>query len=163
MNIVCLDTHFVIWGVKKEASQGQEENINKVSLLLDELEKAKTKIIIPAIVVGEVLVGTLPEKRSAFLQQLYKRFMIPPFDAFSALVFSEMYTKWLDKRSVESEENKPIREKMKADCLIVAVAVTAKAECIYTHDGGLKNYAEGYITVKTLEDIAPPPQQMGLF
>lgn len=163
MNIVCLDTHFVIWGVKKEATPGQEENIKKASFLLDELEKAKAKVIIPTLVVGEVLVGTPPEKQPAFLQQLYKRFMIPPFDAFSALIFSEMYTNWLKKRSIEPDENKPIREKMKMDCLIVAVAVNAKAECIYTHDEGLKNYAEGYIMVKTLADIAPPPQQMGLF
>lgn len=43
---------------------------------------------------------------------------------------------------------------MKIDRMIVATAVSRKADCIYSEDEGLKAFAEGYIPVYPIPYIA---------
>ena len=45
MSIVCLDTHIVIWGIKKEASDGQENLILQAENFLKWLDENKKKIM----------------------------------------------------------------------------------------------------------------------
>lgn len=39
MNLVCFDTHIIIWGIKKQATPGQEGNIEKAKDLIEMCEK----------------------------------------------------------------------------------------------------------------------------
>ena len=47
------------------------------------------------------------------------------------------------------------KEKMKLDHLIIANALAHNATCIYSHDTGLKKWANGIIDVKELPDLPP--------
>ena len=56
MGIVCIDTHIVIWGIKKQATKGQENMISRAESFLNWLDENKKKIIIPVPVISELLV-----------------------------------------------------------------------------------------------------------
>lgn len=49
MKLACLDTQVLIWAIKKEATAGQEEMIERASMLIDRLAKSEIKIVIPTI------------------------------------------------------------------------------------------------------------------
>jgi len=64
---------------------------------------------------------------------------------------------WLSKKGQEFVNNliKSGRTKaeLKIDSLIVATAISQKAECIYSHDDGVKAFAQDYIEVKEIPFI----------
>lgn len=163
--IICLDTQIVIWGVKKEASPGQEEMLAKAELFLKTCENDKVEIIIPTIVIGEILSGMADEKQSEFIKYMTSQFMIVPFDIRSAVVFAKLWKIWKENKRLRKElkDQGAKREEMKADCMIVAIAKSRNADCIYSHDDKLRTFAEGHIKTKSLSEINLPHMQDNLF
>ena len=75
MTLVCFDSNFVIWGVKQEATPGQEQNIAKVVHLLAWLGEQNRQILVPSIVVGEVLASLPPAAHSVFISLMETNFI----------------------------------------------------------------------------------------
>lgn len=149
MQLVCLDTHILIWGIKEEASEGQENMIPIAKAFFKEADlKENLQIQIPSIVVGEFLMRIPPDLHITVMNLLQTSFQIPPFDLASASAFA---TIWQGKERLRNSLKDEIsREKMKVDCQIVAIATTHTADCIFSHDKYLTKFAEGYIRVKEL-------------
>ncbi len=78
------------------------------------------------------------------------RFIVSPFDTQAALCFAKM---WRD-RSQNKEDIEISRAEMKADYMIASIAVAKGAECIYSEDKGLKNFAQNYIEIRALPDVS---------
>lgn len=150
--LVCFDNHILIWGIRGEATPGQEEMIRRTRLLLEYLEEKNANIIIPSVVVGEFIVKVPKENHQKVMSVLEKRFQIAPYDTAAALIAAEI---WIDKNKGSIGINHELRQglqdtsriKLKDDCKIVATAVKFKAECIYSEDEGVKKFAEGRIKV----------------
>lgn len=152
MKIICLDSHVLVWGIKEQSTEGQEEMIPRTKRFIEGIDD-DTSVLIPAIVIAEFLIPIPQESHAKVITEFNKNFIIAPFDALCASKFSLI---WNTNKSLEREEqiNSGItRAELKADSLIVATAVAYKAECIYSHDKWIKSFAKGFIEVKEIPFI----------
>ena len=149
MSTACLDNHILIWGIRQEATLGQESMILRAELFLKHLEETKTAVIVPSIVIGEFLVKVAIEKHEEVQAELEKRFRIVPYDAAAAACAARIFQE--QKASKTVVENTP-RDVLKADIQILATAITRKVGTLYTHDGPLTKLAEKYLTVKQMPE-----------
>lgn len=164
-DLVCLDANVVIWGVKKEASEGQEDMIDRALLLIDKLAKRKANIMIPAPVLGEILIRVPAEEQSAILSGIQKRFMIYPFDGRAALKFVEIARSKPNIIFNSSPNNNGHNEGKKHinfDRMTVAIAVVNGANIIYSHDNHIKVFSDGFINYSELPEVEHKPEQLNL-
>lgn len=77
--MVCLDTHVLIWGIKEEASPGQEDMVQRAKSYIKYLVDRGVGLMVPAPVVAEAMIrGKVDQlrtirtiiERSFFLQLL---------------------------------------------------------------------------------------------
>lgn len=153
--IACLDSHILVWGIKEDATDGQENMIPKAKRFIEWLDEEKHDVIIPSVVVGELLMRVPPNQHEKVTQFFQKRFKVPPYDLMCASVYATIWQKKNEDKTVEylKEKLKATREELKADCQIVAIAVVQKAQCIYSYDEKLKKFAEGFIEVREMPNI----------
>lgn len=149
MDLVCFDTHIIIWGVRGKATSGQENNIEKAKYLISKCEEDGIKIMVPSVVVAEFLCALESRLHSDVSELMHRRFIVSPFDTQAALYFAEM---WRNKKQTKDESGIS-RAEMKADYMITATAIARGAACIYSEDVGLKKFAQDYIDVKPLPSI----------
>lgn len=156
MELVCLDTHILIWGIKEEAEPGQEDMIPKAKSFLKWLEDNKAKVFVPAVVVAELLMRVPPEEHGRMLDFFRRNFITPPFDTVAASCFAKIWQKKASNDIIKKlkKDLSITREKMKIDFQIVAIAVTRRASCIYSYDPGMLKFAEGFIPVEKIPDEA---------
>ena len=149
MSSACIDNHILIWGIRKEATPGQEPMILRAELFLKYLEESKTTVVVPSVVIGEFLVKVPVEKHQEVQDVLEKRFQIVPYDAVAAAcaarIFQEHKTSGANRGNVS-------RDILKADIQILATAVTRKIGKLYTHDGDLAKLAEKYLPVSQMPE-----------
>ena len=165
MKQVALDNHVLIWGLREHASSGQEDMIPRAKDLIAECTKKKTKMMIPAVVLAELLTA-IDNKHHALVHNLIRSsFVVPPFDSASAVTFAKL---WQDRQETGvlellKEERSVSKQELKADCFIVATCIAHKAEAIYSHDETLKRFANEAIPVleiprvETQESFSFPP------
>lgn len=153
--LVCLDTQIIIWGIKGEATTGQEEMINKAENFLKYLDENKVKVLIPAVVIGELLMPLPHTEHDQFIKVVEEHFMIVPFDTAAASCFARLWKEKKDKGVIEKirSDTSHTRAEIKVDCQIVAIAVTRKVNCIYSYDPGVKAFGEGFVKVEEIPDI----------
>ena len=133
--------------------------------LVADLEKTKTRVIIPAPALGEFLVIT-DESGPDYLTEIDRKsvFSIEPFDARSAVEAAASTRRAIakgDKKSGATGNWQCI----KTDRQIVAIAKTRGATRIYSNDGDIANIAaESNIETVALWQLPlPPEQQQKLF
>lgn len=156
VSLVCFDTNFVVWGIKRQASAGQESNIPKAVYLLQQLEQQDKQILIPTIVLGEALASLSVEQHASFVSLIQRSFILAPYDAAAAVHYARM---WQHRMKNSSHS----RNETKADYMIAAIALANRCEAIYSNDGGLRKFASDYIAVIGIEEISVPPEQGALF
>lgn len=152
MSLVCFDTNFVIWGVKRQATSGQEDNIRKVGYLLKQLEKQRAQILVPSIVLAEALAPLPSTQYAAFVQMMERMFVIAPFDSRSAVQFARLWQTRLKDTAFT-------RAEMKADYQIAAIALANGCNTLYTGDEGSCKFAIPHLPVIRIDDITLPPEQ----
>ncbi|NJL57616.1 PIN domain-containing protein [bacterium] len=152
--MVCFDTHVIIWGIKREATAGQEGKIAQAESLISSCEENKINIMIPSIVFAEVICNLDSKLQNELSAVMTRRFIIPPFDTRAALYFAQMWKEAWGRRKGLDENIRVSREHMKADLMIIATARSNGAYCIYSEDASLKLFACDYIDVKPLPAVA---------
>lgn len=160
MSLICFDNHILIWGIKEQATKGQEDMIPMAKNFIDSL-KDETSVLIPSIVIAEYLMPIPQELHAMVINLFNKNFIIAPFDALAASKFALIWK--TNKPTDEADgiiKNDITKAELKADSMIVAIAVARKAECIYSHDKWIKTFAKGFIDVK---DIPFLPKQVNAF
>lgn len=161
MGLVCLDTNILIWAIKEESTPGQEDLITKSTAFLQHLEDKEKKILLPTVVLTEFLFRLPVESHKTVMNLLSQNYFVAPFDELSALMYAKI---WNDQEHKEIE--KDLKDSgvstrtITADRMIVATAVAHEAECIYSHDTGLRKCATGFCDAY---DIPTIPQQGNLF
>jgi predicted nucleic acid-binding protein len=160
--VVCLDTQILIWGLKKQAKPEQQDEIAKAEYFLKKCDEEKTAIIIPSVVIAELLAGIPLAEHGAFLGLVNKRFMIASFDLPAAAIYGEYFESWRAAHPDSSfREEGFSRVKFKVDHMILAIAVTRDANCLYTNDDELIAHSNGRIEARKLPKVLP--QQQPLF
>lgn len=159
MSLVTLDSHIIIWGIKEEASVGQEHMIHLAKRFFAWLDDEKHEIILTSIVLGELLMRVPPDNHAEVLSFYEKRFKVINYDALAASCFAKIWQRKNEDKTVEQATQKlgATREECKADCQIVGCAVSRKIECIYTYDDKLRRFAEGFINTSHIPEM--PKQQ----
>lgn len=136
----------------------------RIDYLVQQLDKAKVKIIIPTPVLAEALVRAGAEGSQRIVEQLqrYAVFAIEPFDTRASVELAAM------SRDALSGGNKrggstATWAKVKFDRQIVAIAKVHGATTIYSDDGDIKTLAQrASINVVGLKDLPLPPQKAQL-
>nr|VFJ92072.1 MAG: Predicted nucleic acid-binding protein, contains PIN domain [Candidatus Kentron sp. LFY]VFJ94424.1 MAG: Predicted nucleic acid-binding protein, contains PIN domain [Candidatus Kentron sp. LFY] len=150
MKQICIDTHLLIWGVQGHASAGQEEMVPRTKTFFQDCRKSKLRVMVPSIVVGEFLMGIEINDHVDTVKRLQNSFILQPYDSLAAVVFARLWRERKESGLLESirSESPPVtRSESKADAMIVATAIAAKAGIIYSHDMGLKKFADKDISV----------------
>jgi predicted nucleic acid-binding protein len=161
-DLICLDSHILIWGISEYATSGQELMIDKTKRFLKWLDNRKATILVPTVVVAEFLMNVPPEHHATITNLLDRSFVIAPFDTVAAAYFSKIWQTKKDQGIIdEARRDGKTRELIKVDGMLVATAVARKAKIIYSYDNkGVCKFAEGFIEVAEIPDI---PEQQNLF
>jgi predicted nucleic acid-binding protein len=154
--IVCIDTHVLIWGIKKDSSSSQKMMIERTINFLNWLQKEQQIIIVPAPVLGEFLMKIPHDEHPKITREIQSRFIVPPYDAATASMFARI---WQTNKNNGLPSEKDGREKIKTDSMIVAVAVVNNAKILYSEDPGLQKFAKGFIETRNIPLI---PRQLTL-
>jgi len=155
MSVVCLDTHIVIWGIKKQASAGQESLILQAENFLKWLDLNKKKIIIPVPVISELLVPIPDSEHEKFLEIIHSKFRVIPFDEVAAVKQAQIFNLKNDDTAIREYRtaHNITRERLKIDYQIASIALVRGAECIYSHDPHLKRFVDDLIAVKEMPNL----------
>jgi predicted nucleic acid-binding protein len=132
----------------------------RVGLLVDQLQKAKSKIIIPAPALSEVLVraGTAASQQIIEGINRFAAFRIEPFDVRAAI---EVATMTRDALSGKGKKGGSAATwaKIKYDRQIVAIAKVCGAGVIYSDDSDIRSIAKAAgIKVVGLAELPMPPE-----
>lgn len=136
----------------------------RVEYLVQRLDKAKSKIIIPTPALSEALVRAGAEGSQRIIEQLqrYSVFSIEPFDTRAALEVAAMSRDALESGNKRGKSAAPWA-KVKYDRQIVAIAKVNSAATIYSDDGDIETLAKrAKIGVVKLVDLPLPPQKAQL-
>ena len=158
MRVVCVDTHILSWGVRKEASPAQEPMIERTELFLAQLDRDGIKILVPTVVLGEYLTRIPPENHAAVIDVFTNRFIVAPYDSLAASQAARIFQAYLAaKKSNAGSGSTAVpddpRHVIWADCQILAIAVTTQCEALYTHDPGLTILAAQSIPTRELPRV----------
>ena len=71
MSLVCFDNHVLVWGIKEQATPGQEDMIPRTKAFISKLQNDKVHVLIPSVVVAEFLMPIPPDMHAT--ERLKKR------------------------------------------------------------------------------------------
>lgn len=147
--------------VPRDPSTGNfiEQYDKKIDHLLSRLEKEKTKMLIPAPTLSEILIRVEAEEVDDYLKEIFSglAFSIASFEKEAAIEVAMMGRKAKkqgDKRSGSTE----VWSKVKFDRQIIAIAKVGNTEVIYSDDKNLRNFAEqAGLNVISSHELELPP------
>lgn len=144
--------------MEQKARDNQKEMIPRAKYLIDNLSKNDIQAIVPTIVLSEFLMPIPTQEVAKYIDIIQRHLMIVPYDAIAAMLFAKIWQAKNPKVIEELRREEGIgKNHLKIDCMIVATAITRKADCIYSYDRGLQKFAEGYIEVREIPNF--PSQQ----
>jgi len=155
--MVCLDTHVIVWGIKEEASPGQENMVQRAKSYIKHQVSQGVDLMIPAPVVAEALIRGEVDLLRTIRTIIEKSFFIAAFDSPAAFLAAELER---SRGVVELlEEGQVPRSHIRIDTQIAAIAITQNADMIISHDPHMRTVAQDRIQVVEIPDI---PEQENL-
>lgn len=113
--------------------------VDRTQRYIQNLAASRTRVMIPSVVAAEYLAGFNSEpERAAQMAQLERFFYLPPLDAPAATVAATLFE---NVRDLSPRTPPGWRQRLKADCYIVATAVTHGASTIVTTSDEHANFS----------------------
>ena len=145
MKLVAFDTQLLIWGVQGTSHSSQGQLIPRARALIEELSKAQVKVIIPLAAAVEYVCGFAVVDQPKQWDRLSKSFRLIPFDQRAAQIAAQIERrrheakatpqKKATKKTASKRRSTDIaRQKVKIDVQILATAIAAGAESIFTDE-----------------------------
>lgn len=166
MAVVVFDTSVLLLAIHPEAAPPTDPETKKplehakqrVDYLIRKLQKNRSKVVIPAPALSELLVhaGSAVNEYVTKLNQT--PFSVAPFDTRAAIECAEAISKFGLKGKGQGNS----RAKVKFDRQIMAIAQVSRAETIYSDDADIYNYAQkaGIKVVRSYElEMDPDDRQ----
>jgi predicted nucleic acid-binding protein len=154
--LACVDTHVLIWGIKKESSSSQVYMIERTVNFLQWMQNERHTVIVPAPVLAEFLLHIPMSEHDKISNKIRSNFLVPSFDAAASSMLAKI---WQTNKNNGLPSGTNGRERFKTDAMIIAIAVVNKAKILYSEDIDLQRTAKGFIETK---DIPVIPRQMEL-
>src|SRR5205085_8675651 len=152
-----IDAQILIWGIKNQATPNRVEMIERARAFFRKCDEDRERIILPAQALAEFLVGYTDQQCRESLALLSKGFIIAPLDAKAAVIAAQIQRD-VDLKGLMGEHG-IARQTIKADVNVVASAIAAGANYLYSEDGHMKALGLNRIIVKSL----PVDRQRGIF
>ena len=152
--LVLLDTMICLWGMKGQATPGQEHKIRDAQRFLDYLDEEGFEVAISAVTLSELLVACGESEREELAKEIGETLLVLSFDVGSAIQASILFQNWKQKN--ESTSN--TRQTVKADCQILGTAIAHGASTLFTEDKEILKMAGNRIKVLPI----PPQAQQEL-
>lgn len=152
MNKVSLDSQIIIWGIKKQSTPDRIHKIDQAINFLDELEQSGAKIFLSSVVLGEILCDIPQPDRNHLIKDIYKRFMVIPFDASSALNYADIFFEKKIANNSSSKIDLIGRKHIKPDIMILASSVSAGMSVLFSEDDNLLKISEGVIPAYRMDN-----------
>lgn len=166
MAIVVFDTSVLLLAIHPDAAPPADPETKvplehakqRVDYLIRKLQKNRSKVVIPAPALSELLVhaGSAVNSYVSKLQQT--PFSVAPFDTRAAIECADAVRKY----GVKGKGPNNTRAKIKFDRQIVAIAQVARAETIYSDDADIYAYGSkaGIKVVRSFElEMDPDDRQ----
>lgn len=156
---ILIDNMIVSWGIRGEANPEQRHLVGWTQHFLQQCETEGTRIFIPAPVVAESLLRVPLEEHETVTATYARYFRVLPFDLAAAREFARLWTQ-REPGLREADLRGGLAPKKgiyRFDCQIVAIAISRKIDCIYSHDGDVKRFAGGEVQVREIPE--PPGEQ----
>lgn len=150
--MVCLDTHVIIWGIKGEASQGQEAMVQRAKSYIRHQDEQGIDLMVPAPVVAEAMIRGDVDQLRAIRTIIERSFFIAAFDSPAAFLAAEL-ERGHGAAKLREEGGVP-RNHIRIDAQIAAIAIVQNAEAIVSHDPHMRTVAQNRIPVIELPDIS---------
>lgn len=150
--MVCLDTHVIIWGIKGEASQGQEAMVQRAKSYIRHQDEQGIDLMVPAPVVAEAMIRGDVDQLRAIRAIIERSFFIAAFDSPAAFLAAEL-ERGHGAAKLREEGGVP-RNHIRIDAQIAAIAIVQNAEAIVSHDPHMRTVAQNRIPVIELPDIS---------
>jgi predicted nucleic acid-binding protein len=141
---VVFDTTIIVLALNPDAKPSIDPKTNapleharqRVDYLIRILNEKKSKVVIPAPVLCEVLVHT-DRAANEYIKRLQRPpFLVVPFDSRAAIECAE----YLQKHGFRGKNPTNPRAKIKFDWQIMAIASTCNAETVYSDDKDILEY-----------------------
>jgi predicted nucleic acid-binding protein len=140
--MVAFDASFLILMLDEEAAanQGTPRLGERIDLLLDQLSKSRSKILIPTPALSEFLA----KADVAILDKIHatSSFVIAPFDERAAIEAAEMTKNSIRERDKKDPVFAGTWSKIKFDRQIVAIAKVEGVDAIYSTDPDVEKHAK---------------------
>jgi predicted nucleic acid-binding protein len=157
--MICFDTGPVIWGVQGFATPGQEDMIDRTRKYIRHLDKKGQRVMIPALVLAEYLLGFELKEQDQQRQMIEQFFFVPSLDVPAAHLAARLLKNPQVVQSVR-QGGQVGRQQLRIDALILATAIVNQAEKVISNDNHIHKLAQGLIPVEEVPDI---PEQGELF
>lgn len=139
-----------------------DKPLERLNFLVETLEKSRTKIVIPAPALSEILVRVAPIEAERLVEAINSKaiFRIEAFDVRAAIEVAAMTRNSADGgEHPERRDEAATYAKLKYDRQIVAIGIVTNATAIYSDDRGIRAVAaRAGIKVIRLADLELPPE-----
>lgn len=156
--VITIDTNTLIWGLKKQSTQGQEDWIPRCARFLQWIDEHHHTLVLTSECVAEYLVSD--GDTDAELRTLSSKFQIYDYDVNAAVFAAEIRKDKDFVRSLKENFGKT-HVCIKSDIVIVATAKAHDVEKIYSNDEGVRKAAARCglpaSDIPTIDDMAPLP------
>ena len=150
--MICFDTHVLIWGVQEKGKAGQQHLVERAKRYIHHLDQQNERIMIPAPVVGEYLVGFNGEALAKQKNLIQRYFFVPSLDFHAAAIQAEIEGDRDLLKRIQAG-NGLDRQQLRVDSQIIAIALINKAKKIISHDPHMRELANGRIRVEEIPEI----------
>ena len=150
--MICFDTHVLIWGVQGIARKGQEHLVAKAKQYIRHLDAKHERIMVPAPVVGEYLIGFDDKNRDAQQELLQRLFFVPALDMHAATVQAQIEGNRDLLRELRDRFHLG-RQEIRVDAQILAVAIVNNADVVISYDPHMPILAQRRVAVQELPDV----------
>lgn len=146
----------LVWYIKRQCTEGQEEFLIKADYLFDYFERNKILVVIPSLAVAELL-GSVDDEdeRDEYFDYMTNNFEIAQYDIVSAKIYSELRVNLTktNAKSYSSEKNIP-KCMMTNDYNICSIALSSGCDAIFSHNlKDFEKFANHRIPIYTLDHV----------
>lgn len=163
--IVVFDASMLVYVVTPNAAAPIDQKTNqsvtqcaeRIEYLLNNLQQARGRVVIPAPALAEVLVKA-SDAAADYLAQITRsrHFSIRPFDTLAAVEHADVQRQRRNSGTVPKSQTRP---KAKFDDQIFAIARVAGAETVYSDDPDIKALCRHFgMACVGIADLPLPPE-----
>lgn len=155
MKKVCVDTNMLIWYIKRQCTQGQEDCLVKAEYLFNYFQDKNIEVVIPSLVVAELLGNVEDEdEREGYFDYMSENFQIAQHDVLSARKFAELRLKLTKANEANYAKGNTPKCQITNDYNICSVALSSGCDAIFSHNlKDFEKFVEHQIPIYTLDYV----------